>query len=303
MKKYIALTLSLSCLAATAHSADIVQSIDSTSDSSSNWNSAIWGDPAAVQVPGSSDTYISDGSITTYLRTGNYSNANFDNTLKLINGAQLINKSSNVNYVDIILEDNSSLSAGDNGNTFQETTTIFVDNGQSGTLHADSSGRTQTFESIISGSGTLNATGGDSSSSNIIDQSANTFSGLWTVSTSTLVGISDGSFGTGSFEIYSGGVLDIRYDFSSVISTSSLSIDTGGLYTLNSGVTSYFNSVTLSGSGLSEGTYTFSDLDAGQQSFFTDVDGTGSFVVVPEPSATGLLIGSLLLGFVCLRRR
>ncbi len=302
--RFIFLSVMVTVSLLTATQADeITQSVNSTNDSSSNWNTAIWGDPAAV--PSFGNSYISDGSITPYLRTGNYNNANFDYTLTLINGVTLINKSSNVNFVDIILEDNSVLHAGDNGNTFQETTTIYVAGGQSGTLYSDGNPnvRTQTFESIISGSGTLNASGFQTSDSNIIDQSLNTFSGLWTVSTSTLVGVSDGSLGTGSFEVNSGGVLDIQYGFSDSGTTSGLSVSTGGLFNLNSGITSYFNAVSLGGSALGAGTYSYGDLDGGQQAFFSDADGTGSIVVIPESSTLGLFLAGLFAAFCLMRRK
>ncbi|MDF3127678.1 hypothetical protein P0Y35_00570 [Kiritimatiellaeota bacterium B1221] len=277
--------------------------MNSTSDSSSNWNTAIWGAGPSTPVSGSGDTYISDGSITSLLRTGNYTNAYFDNTLKLIHGATLINKSIYVHDADFILEDNSTLSAGDNGNTYLNSTSIYVAGGNSGTLRADSAGRNQTFKSIISGSGTLNTTGVDATSINYIDQTANTFSGLWTVSDSTLVSLSNHSLGTGSFYINSGGVLDIRNsDFSDVHTTSDLTIVSGGSFALNSGITSYFSTVNLDGTVLSAGTYTYSDLDAGQQAFFSDSDGTGSFVVIPEPSTLCLFLAGVLAA-ACLTGR
>ncbi|HBR95637.1 MAG TPA: hypothetical protein DEA90_15870 [Opitutae bacterium] len=308
MNTKIALTISLSCLAATVHGAEIYQTVQGSD--SQHWGTAIWGDPASVRITEDPDNiYVTDGSTSaSAARSGNYSNSGFgNNTLKLINGAGFVNKAQYVNEANFILEGNSSLSAGDQtgtyGNTFTSSTTIFVDAGQSGQFNAGPAARKQRFASFISGSGTINAVGEDATTINYIQQSGNTFSGLWTVSTSTLASLSDGSFGTGSFLINDGGVLDISYEFRDATSTSTLTIETGGLFQLNSGITSYFNSITLNGIALDAGTYTFSDLDAGKQAFFTDIDGTGSFTVVPEPTTTALMIGSLLLGFTLIRRR
>jgi hypothetical protein len=110
-----------------------------------------------------------------------------------------------------------------------------------------------------------------------------------------LIGSGLNSLGNADFTVNSGGTLDIQYNYAGGVS-SDLAIDTGGLFNLDDGTAHTFQSVTLGGSALAAGVYTYSSLSPTQQAFFTDgALGTGSITVVPEPTSAALLLGGLAM--------
>ncbi len=113
--------------------------------------------------------------------------------------------------------------------------------------------------------------------------------------------IANASAFTGSININSGSLLLTN---NLTAGNASLTINTGSLVTLTHNIT--VASATIGGTVLTAGvTYSYSDLNAAYDAYFTDGDYTGSITIaaIPEPSTYALLAGSLAFGVIAFRRR
>jgi hypothetical protein len=116
----------------------------------------------------------------------------------------------------------------------------------------------------------------------------NAFSGGWNVISGALRGVAPGSLGTGNITIGTAGGFDTDYDLD--LSSSSLSLN--GLMRLDQN--DRFASVTVSGTPLTPGTYTASQLASQFPNNFVP-GGTGSLTVVPEPGSLAALLAPAAL--------
>jgi len=112
------------------------------------------------------------------------------------------------------------------------------------------------------------------------------------------ISIDDATGYTGDFG-FANGLIDFDNDFAS---GGSLTLSGTSVLVLDQSVS--FTAVTINGTSLAAGTYSFADLNAAFDAFFAD-GGTGSITVaaVPEPASAATLAGAALLGLVALRRR
>jgi len=131
-----------------------------------------------------------------------------------------------------------------------------------------------------------------------ITSTNNSFSGGWNVATGFLKGTGLGSLGTGNITVAAGAKFDSDYDINLPASSLTLAGNTS-VMVLDQNDT--FGAVTINGTSLAPGNYTFATLNATFDSNFQD-GGTGSITVgVPEPTTLGVLaLGGL---FLARRRR
>lgn len=113
---------------------------------------------------------------------------------------------------------------------------------------------------------------------------ANTYTGGTFVEAGKLVVATGGLLGTGTV-VVDGGILDFDYDFT--LTTGGLVLN-GGELTLDQSLT--FAGLTINGVALAEGVYSYAELKAAYDEFFSD-DGSGQITVlaVPEPGLVTLL--------------
>ncbi|MFA6287347.1 MAG: cellulase family glycosylhydrolase [Opitutaceae bacterium] len=297
----VAATLAAFFHLAPAHAATVTQTVNSGSDTA-HWGTALWGTPAAVPTAG--NDYISDGAVTSALRTGNFTNSAFvGNTLTMRNGATLVVKTTNTT-ANFILESGAVLAMSENG-TDTILGSVLVAASQSATFNSGDSGRILAFNAVISGAGNIaiaqsTNTGGYTGEIRVQNTSS-TFSGTWTVNGGVLAGTTAGAFGTGDFVVNNNGKLDIRANFGGPSTTSSLTLNTGGLLDLSNGFSYTFAAVTVGGTALPPGTYTYAGLTAAQRAFF--INGTDSFTVlgsgaVPPPTMIGVNLSGAESGTV-----
>ncbi|MFA6287350.1 MAG: PEP-CTERM sorting domain-containing protein [Opitutaceae bacterium] len=282
--------------------ATIFQTVNSGSDAA-HWGTALWGTPAAVPTAG--NDYISDGAVTSALRTGNFSNSTFvGDTLTMRNGASLVVKTTNTT-ANFILESGAVLAMSETG-TDTILGSVLVAASQSATFNSGDTGRTLAFNAVISGAGNIaiaqsTNTGGYTGTIRV-QNTASTFSGTWTVNSGIFAGTTAGAFGTGDFIVNNTGTLDMRANFSGT--TSSLTLNTGGLFDLSNGFSYTFETVTVGGTALNAGSYAYTDLSPTLQAFF--VSGTDTFTVlssIPEPSTYAMVGGVIALVAAVVRRR
>jgi hypothetical protein len=250
-----ALASVISLAAPSTQAATITQSVNSTSDSAIHWMGAIWGSPAAI--PSSGNDYISDGAITSILRTGSAaSGVTFPGTsLTLRNGVNfLVKRNASANY---IAESGAIFSAGVNSRSINGT--LLVASPQTTTFNSGSNAFT--FNALISGSGVITVQGSGIGEV-LVTNPANTFDGAWIVASGTLVGAANGVFGDGS--------------------TATLTVAPGGKFALDTGFDHTFYAVTLDGVTLPSGTYGWSDLSVAQQAFF--LQGNDHITVASAPT-------------------
>lgn len=98
--------------------------------------------------------------------------------------------------------------------------------------------------------------------------------------------------------LHSQGRLDFNND---LISSGGLSLSSGAELILDQNLT--FTSVSIGGSALTAGTYTFSNLNTTYDAYFME-GGSGSITVapIPEPATFAILGGVIVLGFAASRR-
>jgi len=132
-----------------------------------------------------------------------------------------------------------------------------------------------------------------------IASSNGAFSGNWTLNAGWLKGSGANSLGTGNFTLTSSegpSTIDFDYDLSSP-SRSLVLTGTASKLVLDQNLT--FGTVTINGTTLAPGLYTYAQLNSQFDSNIVD-GGTGTVTVVPEPASAALL----LLGTLpALRRR
>lgn len=162
--------------------------------------------------------------------------------------------------------------------------------------------RNITVASSILGSGTITAY---QRGTILLTGSGNSFAGTWSIggltNSATLFTTFDAqsanSLGTNSsVNLNAFASLDVDYDWST---SGSLTLNTNGVLILDQALT--VGSLTIGGSPLGAGNYSFSFLNTNYDAFFQN-GGSGSITVVPEPSIFGLfLLGAV--GMMALRRR
>jgi len=110
---------------------------------------------------------------------------------------------------------------------------------------------------------------------------------------------SNASAYTGDIVVYSGSSMDFNGTFTS---GGGLSLLSGAVLTLDQSLT--FTSLSIGGSLLSAGTYSFATLNSAYDAYFAN-GGSGSITVaaVPEPSAFASVLGAASLLALTLRRR
>lgn len=109
----------------------------------------------------------------------------------------------------------------------------------------------------------------------VVAGTSNTFSGKWNVAVGNLIGVAPGALGTNDITVGVDGALQTTYDIKNY--TASLTLD--GQMFLHQNDT--FSKVTIAGTALAEGTYTFAQLNAAYPANFpatwTAHSGAGSF--------------------------
>ena len=283
------LAAGVALLGSALHGATIFQTVDQASGgTSTNWSEAVWGDPAAS--PTSGNDYVSDGMT---LRTNNNSGTTTfaGDTLTMINSTLIFRRSSRANFI----LDGATFSAVTNGAI---DGTMLLAAGKTATF--DTNGRLPSLTATLSGSGTFTKSGAGTLT---VTNAANTFTGTWVVTQDILTSSTAGSFDTvGTFDV-TGGLLDIGYAFNGT--DTNLTLGGTGTFDLSNGFNHTFASVSIAGTTLAAGTYSYGDLDAAQQAFF--VSGADTFTVagatIPEPSTYALLGGIGTLLFACRHRR
>jgi hypothetical protein len=139
----------------------------------------------------------------------------------------------------------------------QSSSTIYVDSAAAGD-------RTYQIDSLLSGSGTLlwhQFSGGLGGSDLLLTSSSNTFTGQWLVDQGVLVGAGANSLGTNNISVGANGLtaaVETLYDLNSPAASLTLG-PTGQLFLHQ---TDTFASVTVNGTPLANGVYTFAQLNS-----------------------------------------
>lgn len=271
------------------HGDTIYQTVDQAGGgTSTNWTEAIWGAPAAAATAG--NNYISENMT---LRTSNSGSGTLfpGDSLTMINSTLIFRRASSANYI----VDGALFTAAAN-TSIQGT--MLVDTGK--TVNFNTNARNVTLSATLGGSGAATKS---STGTLTVDNAVNTFTGTWIIEAGALASATSGSLdNTGAFSV-TGGTLDIGYAFNGA--ATDLILSGTGTFDLSNGFNYTFASVSIAGTSLAAGTYSYGDLDAGQQAFF--VNGSDTFTVagatIPEPSTYALLGGIGTLLFTCQRRR
>ncbi|HUT35808.1 MAG TPA: PEP-CTERM sorting domain-containing protein [Planctomycetota bacterium] len=277
----------------------------------SHWGQAnagttyFWSDHLAPQA--ANDYVMGTPYATGNLRTPEGSSSTFaGNSLTIHSGGSLLLKSNNnsrVYVVNDLILDGGGVTLG-NGNR------IFTLDGNITVLSASSIGTSDTdnrrlyLDAGIEGSGQLNlrlAAGAWI----ILGEDNSDFSGTWNITRTGTGGTQPyvdaqaaGSLGTGDVIVGAGVMLDIDYDREELSSNLVLN----GLLTLDQALV--FGSVTIGGTLLDPGVYSFTQLNTDFDAYLVN-GGTGSItipvlLVIPEPATLTLLA---LGGLGLLRRR
>ncbi|MDF3057783.1 MAG: hypothetical protein K0R17_1998 [Rariglobus sp.] len=179
---------------------------------------------------------------------------------------------------------------------------------------ADTTGRNITIASQISGNGSMHVL---QTGTLALTGIGNTFSGTWTAGgaatvvgvgysntalrVSTLDAFSAGSLGINSSLIANNhSIIKIGYDWTT---TGSLSLNANSVLFLEHDLA--VGELSIAGSSLDDGTYTYDYLNTTYAGFFNTTGLEGSITVgaIPEPSAYAMLLGASALGLVIGRRR
>lgn len=280
-----------------AHAAIIDQTVASTNTSTA-WNSAVWGSPAAAPTSGntyrvvagtiaSSDTKMLSGlSVTGRVRAFSGSTAFAGGSLEILSGAELLIKDTlpatfNANIVlngGIIRSSPNTAGAA----TLTGTLNVVADS-YMGVVHG---GACQlVVNSTITGSSAIRLLGGDGGAHTI------GFGG-------------DLSAFTGTLDIGGGGskiTVDVNQSYNLGGASLVMRSGTADILNLDGNMTIGFFS--FAGTVLDTGTYSIAALNStfGNGSQFT---GAGSLTIaaIPEPSTYTLVLGCVVLGAVSLRR-
>ncbi len=268
------------------HSATLYQTVDQAGGGTgTNWTEAIWGPGPAAATAG--NDYISENMT---LRTSNNSGATLfpGDSLTMINSTLIFRRASSANFI----LDNAVFNAVANSAIGG---TMLLAEGKVADFNTN--GRTPTLTATLSGGGAFTKSG---SGTLMVDNADNTFHGTWIVAANTLTSATAGSFDTtGLFDV-TGGTLDINYNFDG--SGTALVLSGTGKFDLTGGFNHTFASLTIAGTSLSSGTYSFADLDTDQQAYFTDGGDTFTVAPIPEPSTYALLLGGGALALAAQRR-
>ncbi len=250
-----------------------------------DWNSAMWGTPAAAPTAG--NDYVTTSGNTRI--PANTSNSTFGgDSLTVVSGSSALMKNSgSTSTINGAFNlDGGLLNLGPNGG---------VDSNLSGTLDVASfnvtgigsqiqignAGGNLTVTSALSGTGNLDLVGANSQIVDIVS-----FNGLSSYS--------------GAISLGTSGALTLGFGTSSYTFSNALTIFDTSVLQVNSGQTLTFNLGDLvdPNGAVAAGTYTGGDLNALGSNY---ANNGGTIVVVPEPS--GAILSLLGLGSLCLVRR
>lgn len=194
------------------------------------------------------------------------------------NGTRVIAQNANGNFITINGSGSGSLAL----------------NVQSGGLVLDSNGKDIGIAQAITGTGALTKLG----EGMLILSGANSYAGGTIISGGLLIVADGGLLGSAGITVQNGGLLDFDYDFS--LTTGGLVLETGSTMVLDQNLT--FASVTIEGTSLAEGVYSYTQLASSYGDIFAD-GGSGQISVVPEPATLVLLALGAGIGISVLRRR
>ncbi|HEY3862974.1 MAG TPA: immunoglobulin domain-containing protein [Verrucomicrobiae bacterium] len=184
----------------------------------------------------------------------------------------------------------------DNGNASEVALNGEIDVLNNSSIYSDSAAngsiRSIEINALLTGSGTLTFAYLSSNSINndlVIAGAANTFSGQWNIVQGGLLGSAPNSLGTNSINISTNAMLETTYNYTSTNGTLTL---VGQMY-LHTADT--FFAVTVNGTSLSPGTYSFAQLNSAYPSNFpaswpvqlgsSTGAGSGSLTVLTGPAA------------------
>ncbi|VGO13853.1 hypothetical protein PDESU_02410 [Pontiella desulfatans] len=218
-------------------------------DMGESWNTAAkWSDGLA---PSNINAYVNDLGDKT--RTPGEGGTFAGESLTLSNGSSLTLKNGgSFTSVNLVMHDGTSMANGGGG-------TAKLDGSLSGSgaieLNTSYASRTIQLDVLMVPGNTIASVGIVGEGTVSIENSANTFSGVWNVEAGTLKG--DG-FGDGDFNVSSNGMLD--FDGNHFSTSSVLVVENGGTLLLDQNVVLY--SAELRGVALPLGTHFCSDLKA-----------------------------------------
>lgn len=313
-KVLLVTSISLGFLCSVASAAVVNQT--STMTGSQSWNDgAFWSNEEA---PSAGNDYVTAGTLTVRTPGGSVGNTVFaGNSLTLRDTASLFLRANSANQATIsrlIIETNSTGSGSQLGPRIHNAVggetrlngAIELTGNGSFTLDPQASDRTVTINSQLTAASTVQqivARGSQTGGTVVFTNSANQFSGTWVAHNAVLRGTEAGAFGSGSFLVKENGVLDFGYNF--VGTQSSLVIELGGVLMLSRDLT--FSSLSIAGTSLDAGRYSFDELNAQFDGYFSGTTGIGSVTVVPEPSQVAFtmvgVVGALVLCQMRRRRR
>jgi hypothetical protein len=228
-----------------------------------DWNGAYWTNIAysVPQTPTNGNTYVSLISGQTRAETtGTFSG---DSLELRATGGVLGLKTTPVD-VELILNAGTEVANYGGGSALNGSISSATNNGSGSiTFNSGANARNITLngpltigsniDSIIVNMGTHES---DSDEQVVVNNSSNTYAGVWQVTSGHLVGNVDGSLGTASFSVSDNGYLDFNYDYDGT--GTSLDIASGGTLLLDQNLV--FEQAVIDSYPLDAGSYTAADL-------------------------------------------
>lgn len=313
----LAVTSALLLAAFTPANALTINQTQSNGTAGQSWlTTGSWSNNAA---PSADNDYVSGSTMT--LRSPTTTDSTFGGNSLTINGAQFNLTGSTgagsapgtISIADLRITGGGAV-VNANGSNHAQTlaggTVNFTGNSFFRLNANDTTARNITLSSQLTGDGNV---GLMQKGTLTLNGAGNTFSGTWTVGgtnvnilgtnytnsslrVSTLDAFSSGSLGVNSSLVANNhSIIKIGYDWTT---TGSLSLNANSLLFLEHDLA--VGELSIAGSSLADGTYTYDFLNTNYAGFFNTTGAEGSITVgtIPEPSTYAVLAGAAALGLV-----